>query len=137
MGHGNYYLIFILSIKSLGPTYFQVNNISDGTIKTVRKTSISLVTFAEKQLAVQLLRENFPKSVLWGHNQFHRKQTLTKYVFNSTSTSRKKRVKTVTLNTHSEYIELSYLIDVENQLLVKYHNFSDFPKFLKSNNLIL
>ena len=58
-----------------GPTSVQVKNIADGTVKTIRKSSISLVTFNENQHADQLMRDNFPKSLLWAHNQYHRKQT--------------------------------------------------------------
>ena len=119
-----------------GPTSVQVRNISDGRVKTNRKTSISLVSFAERQCAVRLLRENFPKALLWEHNQFHRKQNYTKYVFNSTIKTKKNVRKSVTFSPDSTYIDLDYLISIENQFLVRYHDFSGFPKFLKSNHIL-
>ena len=41
-----------------GPTNVQVRNILDGTVKTIRKTCISLVSFAERQCAVRLRRDS-------------------------------------------------------------------------------
>ena len=36
----------------------------------------------------------------------------------------------------SEFIDLNYLIRIENEFLIRYHDFSEFPNFLKSNRVL-
>ena len=79
-----------------GPTSIQVKNIADGTVRTVKKSTVKLVNFSENQEALRLMRENFPKSLLWGFNAFHRKQTTPKYLYHSSQRQTEKKVKKVT-----------------------------------------
>ena len=119
-----------------GPTSVQVKNIADGTIRTIRKSSVSLVNFSENQLALQLMRDNFPKSLLWGHNMYHRKQAPPTYLYHSSQRQTKNKVKSVTFSEISQTLCLNQLISIEEQFLVMYYDFSLFPKFLKRNNII-
>ena len=119
---------FVQVLRS-GPTSVQVKNISDGTVRTIKKSSVSLVTFSENQRAVQLMKDNFPRSLLWGHNQYHRKQAMSKYVYHSRHRPTDKKVKHVTFCENSHILYKSELIDIEEQFLSLYYDFSVFPAF--------
>ena len=74
-----------------GPTSVQVKNISDGTVRTIKKSSVSLVTFSENQRA--------------------------KYVYHSSHRPTDKQVKHVTFCENSQILYKSELIDIEEQFL--------------------
>ena len=113
-----------------------MKNIADGTIRTIRKSAVKLVNFKENQQALRLMKENFPKSLLWGYNAFHRKQTILKYLYHSSQRQNEKKVKRVTFSDKSEILCLGQLFTLEEQFLSKYLDFSLFPCFLKSHSVI-
>ena len=119
-----------------GPTNIQVRSLSDGTIRTLRKANVRLVTFTENQKAVQLMRENFPKSLLWEFNSFHRKQSLPRYLYHSKQTINGKKMKQVKFSENSQIVCLDKLVELEEQFLNKYESYSLFPKFLKYNRVV-
>ena len=97
---------------------------------------MKLVTFSENQSAVQLMRDNFPKSLLWEFNSFHRKQTLPRYLYHSSQTSNGKKVKMFRFSDTSEILCLDQLYKIEEQFLKKYVLYSLFPKFLKDHKVV-
>ena len=105
-----------------GPTNVQVKFFPDRTVKPVKKTSVALVSFSERQCAIRLIKDNFPKTLLWDHNQFHRKQSHTKYMFHTCQTTNKVK-KTVRFNPISIFVDLGYLINLENDF---YHGMMIF-----------
>ena len=113
-----------------------MKNVADGTIRTIRKSSVSLVNFSENQLALQLMKDNFPRLLLWGHNINHRKQTMPRYVYHSSHRQTERQVKHVTFSDTSQTLCLGELMNIEEQFLSMYFDFSLFPKFLKMNNII-
>ena len=119
-----------------GPTSIQVKNIADGTVRTIKKSAVKLVNFSENQEALRLMRENFPKSLLWGFNTFNRKQTTPKYLYHSSQRQTEKEVKKVTFSDKSEVLCLEQLCKLEEEFLSKYLDFSLFPSFLKSHSVI-
>ena len=74
-----------------GPSNCQIKNISDNSIRTVKKTALTLVNYEESQTALQLIRENFPKSLLWEANQPHRKTSAPTYIHHSETKKSKQR----------------------------------------------
>ena len=75
---------FFQVIRS-GPTQVQAKNLSDNTIRTLKKEQIQMVTYKESQTALRLIRENFPKSLLWQFNAPHMKQSKPVYIQNLTT----------------------------------------------------
>ena len=61
---------------------------------------------------------------------------MSKYVFHSGHSPQVKKVKHVKFHEKSEFIYLDHLIEIEDQFLFRYNDFSGFPTFLKSNNVI-
>ena len=118
------------------PTNVQVRSLSDGTVRTLKKANVKLVTFSENQKAVQLMRDNFPKSLLWEFNSFHRKQTLPRYLYHSRQTLKGKKVKKFQFSENSEILCLDQLIKIEKQFLDKYVLYSLFPQFLKDHKIV-
>ena len=112
-----------------GPTQVQAKNLSDNTIRTLKKEQIEMVTFKESQTALRLIRENFPKSLLWEFNAPHMKQSKPVYIQNLTT--RSPRRKSVRFSLHSSTICLEHMIDMEIDYLKKYGDFSTFSNFLK------
>ena len=119
---------FFQVIRS-GPTQVQAKNLSDNTIRTLKKEQITMVTFKENQTALRLIRDNFPKSLLWEFNQPHMKQSKQVYMQNIEAKTSKK--KSVRFSQHSTIFCLQHLIDMEDEYLKKHECFSTFPDFLK------
>ena len=113
-----------------GPTSCQLKNITDGTVRTVKKSALTLVTFSENQECLKLIRENFPKSLLWEFNSFHRKQSLPAYMHHMNS-----KVKHVTFNKQVEVLCLETLIKLECDFIERYQRFDLFPQFLQLNKI--
>ena len=88
-----------------------------------------MVTYKENQTALRLIRENFPKSLLWEFNAPHMKQSKPVYIQNLTT--RSPRRKSVRFSLQSSTICLEHMIDMEIDYLKKYGDFSTFPNFLK------
>ena len=116
-------------IMRSGPTQVQAKNLSDNTIRTLKKEQIEMVTFKESQTALRLIRENFPKSLLWEFNAPHMKQSKPVYIQNLTT--RSQRRKSVRFSLQSSTICLDHMIEMEIDYLKKYGDFSTFPDFLK------
>jgi hypothetical protein len=112
-----------------GPTQVQAKNLSDNTVRTLKKEQIEMVTFKESQAALRLIHENFPKSLLWEYNAPHMKQTKPTYIQNLTTKSTKR--KSVRFSLHSSTICLEHMLKMENDYLNRYGDFSLFPDFIK------
>ena len=123
---------FFQIIRS-GPTQVQAKNLSDNTIRTLKKEQIAMVTFKENQMALRLIRENFPKSLLWEFNAPHMKQSKPIYIQNLTTKSHIK--KSVRFSSHSSTICLGHMFNIEMDYLRKYGNFSTYAKFLKNHKI--
>ena len=63
-----------------GPTQVQAKNLSDNTVRTLKKEQIQMVTYKESQTALRLIHDNFPKSLLWQFNAPHMKQSKQVYI---------------------------------------------------------
>ena len=114
-----------------GPTSCQLRNISDNTIRTHKKSALTLVNFQESQEALQLMKDNFPKSLLWEYNAPHRKQSTPRYLQHLTA-----KVTKVKFNPQVQILCLDKLIELENDFLLRYHTFSEFPDFLRKNSIL-
>ena len=105
-----------------GPTQVQAKNLSNNTVRTLKKEQIQMVTFSENQAALRLIHDNFPKSLLWEYNTPHMKQTRPAYIQNLTTKSTKR--KSVRFSLHSSTICLEHMIKMEKDYLKKYGDFS-------------
>jgi hypothetical protein len=124
---------FFQVIRS-GPTQVQAKNLSDNTIRTLKKEQIQMVTYKESQTALHLIHENFPKSLLWQFNAPHMKQT--KQVYMQNLTSRLHTKKSVKFASHSQTICLEHMLNIEMDYLRKYGNFSTYAEFLKNHKIL-
>jgi hypothetical protein len=116
-----------------GPTQVQAKNLSDNTIRTLKKEQISMVTYKENQIALRLIHENFPKSLLWEYNAPHMKQSKPVYIQHLATKIHRK--KSVTFSTHASTICLQHMYDIEEDYLRNWGNFSEYAKFLKQQKI--
>ena len=92
-----------------GPTQVQAKNLSNNTVRTLKKEQIEMVTFQENQAALRLIHDNFPKSLLWEYNAPHMKQTKPTYLQNLTTKSTIR--KTVRFSLQSSTICLEHMVN--------------------------
>ena len=92
-----------------------------------------MVTFQENQAALRLIRDNFPKSLLWEFNGPHMKQSKQTYIQNLTTKSLVR--KSVRFSLQSNTICLDHMMKMEYEYIKKYGEFHTFPHFLKKHKI--
>ena len=112
-----------------GPSNCQIQNISDNSIRTIKKTALTLVNYEESQTALQLIRENFPKSLLWEANQPHMKTSAPTYIHYSET--KESRQRTVTFNDSIQVMYIGNLVKLEDEFIQRFKFFSQFSEFLR------
>jgi hypothetical protein len=116
-----------------GPTQVQARNLANNTVRTLKKQHIEMVTFQENQVALRLIRDNFPKSLLWEYNLPHMKQSKQVYIQNVTTKSLVR--KTVRFSLQSNTICLEHMKQMESAYIKKYGEFHSFPQFLQRQKI--
>ena len=92
-----------------------------------------MVTFQENQVALRLIRDNFPQSLLWEYNLPHMKQSKQVYIQNVTTKSLVR--KTVRFSLQSNTICLEHMKKMECAYIKKYGEFHSFPQFLQRQKI--
>ena len=92
-----------------------------------------MVSYKENQVALRLIRDNFPKSLLWEFNSPHMKQSKQVYIQNVTTKSLVR--KTVRFSLQSNIICLEHMRKLENDYIKRYGDFHSFPQFLKRQKI--
>ena len=105
----------LLQILRFGNTQVQARNLSNNTIRTLKKQNIEMVTYDESQTALQLINNNFPKSLLWEYNHPHMKQSKQAYFQHITLKPSKK--KSVQFSSKSYIIYLEDMYRAEQYIL--------------------
>jgi hypothetical protein len=121
----------LFQILRSGNTQVQARNLSNNTIRTLKKQNIEMVTYDESQTALQLINHNFPKSLLWEYNSPHMKQSKQAYLQHITAEPSGKRSVQFSSKSHIIYLEDMYRTE---QTYIKEHGtYSSFPQYLKTN----
>ena len=120
----------LFQIQRSGNTQVQARNLSNNTIRTLKKQNIEMVTYNESQTALRLINNNFPKSLLWEYNHPHMKQS--KQTYFQHITLKPSRKKTVRFSSKSCVIYLEDMYRAEQHYIGKYKTFSSFPQYLKT-----
>ena len=121
----------LFQILRSGNTQVQARNLSNNTIRTLKKQNIEMVTYDESQTALQLINHNFPKSLLWEYNHPHMKQSKQAYLQHITAEPSGKRSVQFSSKSHIIYLEDMYRTE---QTYIKEHGtYSSFPQYLKTN----
>ena len=123
----------LFQILRSGPTQVQARNLANNTVRTLKKQQIEMVTFQENQAALRLIRDNFPKSLLWEFNGPHMKQSKQTYIQNLTTKSLVR--KSVRFSLQSNTICLDHMMKMEYEYIKKYGEFHTFPHFLKKHKI--
>ena len=116
-----------------GPTQVQGRNLANNTVRTLKKQHIEMVSYKENQVALRLIRDNFPKSLLWEFNSPHMKQSKQVYIQNVTTKSLVR--KAVRFSLQSNTICLDHMKKMENEYIKRYGDFHSFPQFLKRQKI--
>jgi hypothetical protein len=116
-----------------GPTQIQGRNLANNTVRTLKKQHIEMVNYKEGQAALRLIRDNFPRSLLWEWNTPHMKQKKQVYIQNVTTKSLVR--KSVRFSLQSSLVCLGQMKILEDQYIKRHRNFHSFPQFLKRQNI--
>ena len=73
------------------------------------------MNYEESQAALQLIRDNFPKSLLWEVNQPHRKTSVPTYIHHSETKKSKQR--TVKFNDSVQIMYIGKLMKLEDEFI--------------------
>ena len=92
-----------------------------------------MVNYKEGQAALRLIRDNFPRSLLWEWNTPHMKQKKQVYIQNVTTKSLVR--KSVRFSLQSSRVCLGQMKILEDQYIKRHRNFHSFPQFLKRQNI--
>ena len=96
-----------------GPSNLELENLSYSTIRTVKNTTANQVSYRENQKAIQLIKDNFPTSLLWTHSHFHGQHNPRPYItVNTLLSGQSEHKKNVTFSGDSEFILIPDLIQI-------------------------